>query len=291
MKAINKKDDLKFPQEHVFLIDCSGSHDAQSEAAYYSGAPIASPDTIAVVTSPNEGLRQWEDSTTTATFDNAGSGHQTGFRVTLGPRPSNGKIAGNASNTYNTSFACYAQAPRFLYTHEDRNCSSVYDCSHADRVVESSTSILPTSSRLTTELTSSIKTTPASSTIAPSTQSLLPGATDAMSPPQPHSSHSQTKVAVGIGVGVTLGTIILAVASLSILRKYWNRRRLSSNLLDAISNIMEPKLPQREGKDIHEAGSKAIPAEMPGCNVHVHELEAKPRAARMIKRPEDWTSV
>ncbi|KAI0440617.1 hypothetical protein F4803DRAFT_526704 [Xylaria telfairii] len=271
MMVIEKKDDLKYPQEHVFLVDCRGSQDSQSEAAYYSSAPIASPDTIAVVTSPNRGLRKWEDNTTTATFEDAGSKHQTGFTVTLGPRPNDGRIAGNASNTYNTSFACYAQAPRFLYTHEQRNCSSVYDCSHADRVLESSTSILSTS-------------------VASSTQSLLPSATDAIPTSPPHSSHQQAQVAIGIGVGVTLGTVIIAVASISLLRKYWNQRRLSSSLSDASSNI-EPKIPQLDGGDIYEASSKPIPAELAGCNVHIHELEATPRVVGTVKSPEARTGV
>ncbi|KAI1122128.1 hypothetical protein F5Y10DRAFT_271413 [Nemania abortiva] len=129
MKQINKKDDLQFPQEHVFLVDCIGSQSSHSEAAYYSSAPVASPDTIAIVT--YGALRQWEERTTNATFTDAGSEHQTGFTVTLGPRPKDGEIAGNATNTWNTSFACYAEAPRFLYTREDSNCSSQYDCSHA----------------------------------------------------------------------------------------------------------------------------------------------------------------
>ncbi|KAH8165595.1 hypothetical protein CIB48_g2651 [Xylaria polymorpha] len=260
---------LTYLPADVFLVDCRGGQDSQSEAAYYSSAPIPNPDTIAVVTSPNEGLRRWENSTTTATFEDAGSKHQTGFTVTLGPRPR--RIAGNASNTYNTSFACYAQAPRFLYTHEQRNCSSVYDCSHADRVLEGSTSILSTS-------------------IAPSTQSLLPSATDAISSSPPHSSHPQAQVAIGIGVGVTLGTVILAVATLSLLRKYWNQRRLSSGPSNASSNI-EPKIPQLDGGDICEAGSKPIPAELPGCNVHIYELEATPRVTGIVKSPEARTGV
>ncbi|KAI0914509.1 hypothetical protein F4823DRAFT_286040 [Ustulina deusta] len=134
----------------VFLVNCIGSSDAQSEAAYYSSAPIADPDTIAVVTTPSEGLKTWEDTTTTATFTNAGSTTQTGFTVTLGRRPNDGEMAGVASNTYDTSFACYAQASTFLYTHEDRNCFGVYDCSHADRVSEtvSETSLMATPTSL-----------------------------------------------------------------------------------------------------------------------------------------------
>ncbi|KAI1750695.1 hypothetical protein F4782DRAFT_508540 [Xylaria castorea] len=271
-------------EEHVFLVDCRGSHDAQSEAAYYPDAPVASPDTIAVVTSPDEGLRRWEENTTTAIFQDVGSDHQTGFTVTLGPRPQDGELAGNASNTWNSPFACYAQAPKFLYSHEQRNCSSAYDCSRADRVLQNSTSSLSTSSIKAT--TTIIYT----SVTARSTQSSIPSATDTESPSSPSPSYPQERVAIGIGVGVTLGTIILAVITLSLLRKYWNQRRLSSTSSDVTSNA-EPKNPQLDGRDIYEAGSKAIPVELPGCNEHVHELEAKPPAVKTIKPPEDRAGV
>ncbi|KAI0454124.1 hypothetical protein F5B21DRAFT_525198 [Xylaria acuta] len=247
---------LTYVLADVFLVDCRGSHDAQSEAAYYPNTLVASPETIAVVTSPDEGLRRWEDNTTTAIFKDAGSDHQTDFTVTLGPRPHDGEIAGNASNTWNSPFACYAQARRFLYTHEDRNCLSAYDCSRAAR----------------------------------STQFLLPSATDTASQPPTNPSHPQARVAIGIGVGVTLGTIILVVTTLSLLRTYWNQRKLSSNSSDATSDV-EPKIPQLDGRDIYEAGSKAMPAELPACNVHIHELEAKPREVKTVKPPEDRVEV
>ncbi|KAI0184274.1 hypothetical protein EV127DRAFT_242222 [Xylaria flabelliformis] len=273
-------------QEHVFLVDCRGSHDAQSEAAYYPDAPTASPETIAIVTSPNEGLRRWEENTTTAIFQDAGSDHQTGFTVTLGKRPLDGEIAGNASNTWNSPFACYAQAPKFLYTHEQRNCSTAYDCSRADRVLQSSSSNFSASSRSTTGSTSVMKPTTNSSITAPLTQIPIPSATDTASQSSSDTSHPQAKVAIGIGVGVTLGTIILAVTILSFWRKYWNRRRLPDNSSDVTSNT--DSKPQLDGGNIYEAGSKAIPAELPGCNEHVHELEAKPRA---VKPPEHQTAI
>ncbi|KAI0544974.1 hypothetical protein F4679DRAFT_562992 [Xylaria curta] len=272
-------------QEHVFLVDCRGSHDAQSEAAYYPDAPTSSPETIAIVTSPDEGLRRWEESTTTAIFQDSGSDHQTGFTVTLGKRPLDGEIAGNASNTWNSPFSCYAQAPKFLYTHEQRNCSSAYDCSRADRVPQSSGSSSSASS--TAELTSVIKTTTNSSITASLTRFPIPSATDTASQSPPDTSHPQARVAIGIGVGVTLGTIILAVTALSFVRKYWNQRRLPGNSSD-VTSITESKVHQLDGGNIHEAGSKVIPAELPGCNEHIHELEAKPR---MVKPPEDQATI
>ncbi|KAI0422380.1 hypothetical protein F5X98DRAFT_387229 [Xylaria grammica] len=133
MKVIKKQEELSRPQEHVFLVNCIGSSDAQSEAAYYPNAPTADPDSVSVVTTPGEGLEHWEDGTTTTTFTDAGSTSQTVFTVTLGSRPNIGDIAGYASNSWDTSFACYAQAPTYLYTREGRDCSSVYDCSHAGK--------------------------------------------------------------------------------------------------------------------------------------------------------------
>ncbi|TRX89197.1 hypothetical protein FHL15_009895 [Xylaria flabelliformis] len=255
----------------VFLVNCRGSNGSQSEAAYYPDAPTASPETIAVVTSPDEGLRRWEENTTTAIFQDAGSDHQTGFTVTLGKRPLDGEIAGNASNTWNSPFLCYAQASRFLYTHEQRNCSSAYDCSRAG---ESPAPIAHDGTHSRTFLT-------------PLTQIPIPSDTDTASQSSPDTSHPQAKVAIGVGVGVTLGTIILAVTILSFLRKYWNQRRLPGNSSDVTSNT-DSKVPQLDGGNIYEAGSKAIPAELPGCNEHIHELEAKPRA---VKPPEYQTAI
>ncbi|KAI1735676.1 hypothetical protein F4680DRAFT_434776 [Xylaria scruposa] len=283
MNAIKKRG----LQEHVFLVNCRGSHDAQSEAAYYPDAPTASPETIAIVTSPDEGLRRWEENTTTAIFQDAGSDHKTGFTVTLGKRPFDGEIAGNASNTWNSPFACYAQAPKFLYTHEQRNCSGVYDCSRADRVLQSSGSSFSASPRLTTESTSVIKTTTNSSITAPSTRFPIPSATDTAPQSSPDTSHPQARVAIGIGVGVTLGIIVLAVTTLSFVRKYWNQRRLPGSSSD-VTSITESKVPQLDGGNIYEAGGKVIPPELPGCNEHIHELEAKPRA---VKPPEDPTAI
>ncbi|KAJ2968353.1 hypothetical protein NUW58_g10240 [Xylaria curta] len=262
MQFIESKDDLKYPHEHVFLVDCSGIHDTQSEAAYYSSRPIASPDTVAVVTSPNEGLRRWEESTTTVTFKDVGSENETGFTVTLGSRPKDGEIAGNASNTWNTSFACYFQPPTLLYVHENRSCSSSYDCSHADRVLESSSSI----------------------------SSVFPSATDTEFASPSDSSHPQTGVTTGIAMGVTIGIIILAVTTISLLRKYWNQGRPSSNPPDDLSNIGSNVL-QIDGSDIYEAGSRAMPAELPGSYVHVQELEAKLRKAETVTILEGRSGV
>ncbi|RWA12230.1 hypothetical protein EKO27_g2876 [Xylaria grammica] len=117
MKVIKKQEELSRPQER--------SSDAQSEAAYYPSVPTADPDSVSVVTTPGEGLEHWEDGTTTTTFTDAGSTTQTVFTVTLGSRPNIGDIAGYASNSWDTSFACYAQAPTYLYTREGRDCSSV----------------------------------------------------------------------------------------------------------------------------------------------------------------------
>ncbi|KAI1428502.1 hypothetical protein F5Y12DRAFT_28979 [Xylaria sp. FL1777] len=363
MRVVKKQDDLRYPQEHVFLVNCIGSNDAQSEAAYYSNAPAGDPETIAVVTTPSEGLTTWEDSTTTTTFTDAGSTHKTGFTVTLGPRPADGQIAGNASNTYDTAFACYAQASTLLYTSENRNCYSVYDCSHADRVSESvgatspittltstkpiTTTTSPTATTQTssmtviettpqttsmemtsttttaTRLTSSPTPTSASSTPSETTTALSSHPTDSLtssgtapsspssrlpqtmtvsiptkvsltssstetpSPslsPSPSSSHSsQVGTAIGIGIGVTIGTILLAITSISLLRKYWAKRSAATADGEVKSNsssgLDNSRSRSRSRSSIYEAGGTALPVELAGCSEHVHELEAKPLTA------------
>ncbi|RYC64012.1 hypothetical protein CHU98_g2202 [Xylaria longipes] len=256
---------LTYVLADVVLVDCKGGDNAQSEAAYYPNTPIASPETIAIVTSPDEGLRRWEESTTTAIFTDAGSDHQTGFTVTLGPRPNDGEIAGNA--IYNDLYE--ANLPVML---QDR--------------LQSSASSLSTSSRSIT----ATKTAADSAITAPSTQLLLPSATDTALPSPTNPSHGQERVAIGIGVGMTIGTIILAVTALSLLRKYWNQRRPSNDSSDATSDI-KPKVPQLDGRDIYEVGSKAMPVELPGCRVHIYELEAKPRAVKAVKPLKDRAGV
>ncbi|KAI8945776.1 hypothetical protein F4801DRAFT_584088 [Xylaria longipes] len=269
---------LTYVLADVVLVDCKGGDNAQSEAAYYPNTPIASPETIAIVTSPDEGLRRWEESTTTAIFTDAGSDHQTGFTVTLGPRPNDGEIAGNASNTWNSPFLCYAQARS--YTHISQGIVQVH------MIAAASASSLSTSSRSIT----ATKTAADSAITAPSTQLLLPSATDTALPSPTNPSHGQERVAIGIGVGMTIGTIILAVTALSLLRKYWNQRRPSNDSSDATSDI-KPKVPQLDGRDIYEVGSKAMPVELPGCRVHIYELEAKPRAVKAVKPLKDRAGV
>ncbi|KAI0531981.1 hypothetical protein GGR58DRAFT_206647 [Xylaria digitata] len=308
MKVIKQMEELERPQEHVFLVNCMGSSDSESEAAYYSSAPVADPDTIAVVTTPSEGLKQWEDSTTITTFTDAGSTHQTGFMVTLGSRPDDGDIAGYASNSWNVSFACYAQAPTFLYTHEDRDCFSVYDCSHANILPESSsptpsmvtltslgsTSIIdtPTTSFLESETitaipitrtttilySSSIQTSAHSPTTARSTATSTAThvpVTSATDVPAPHPTKPQVETAAGIAIGVTVGTILLAVTTISLLRRYWRWRGLRESKASDVASGTEPS--QVDGRSIYEAGGNTIPVELLGSYMHVHELEARPR--------------
>ncbi|KAI0205296.1 hypothetical protein F4808DRAFT_280117 [Astrocystis sublimbata] len=255
MKLVRKRDELLFPNEHVFLVDCKGDHDAQSEAAYYNNADSGTPDTIAVMASPNGGLIPWASHTTTTTFVDKGSDHETGFTVTLGPRPNDGEVAGNASNSYNTPFTCFAQAPNFLYTHEERNCSSMYDCSHANRAL---TSPPPTTSA------------PPTPTIGPT--SATSGSTASTSPSS--DPNQQQGVTVGICVGVTAGVIVSAVTAILLIRSFWRRRQPSDNTLDTKSNT-EPTFIHLDRTEIFEAGGRGLPPELPASSTHVHELEGR----------------
>ncbi|KAI3327614.1 hypothetical protein HD806DRAFT_549554 [Xylariaceae sp. AK1471] len=311
MKTLEKKGDLTYPQEHGFLVNCGGT-DGQSEVAYYRSTPAGDPDNVAIVTSPKKGFALWENTTTTATFIDVGSNHQTGFTVTLGSRPNDGELAGNASNTWDTRFVCYALAPTFLY----KDCFGIYDCNHADRV-EVTPATPPTttpeitppdttpaetsaSTRITTTLeitlpdttqaetpTSTTTTTPNRSSTNINTLSIISSTTThsnmssiflptPTSPPH-HSSGPPKGVAIGIAIGITLGTVLLAIIVVSLLRKYWNWHRKNNS--DKSSDA-KPKADLLDGADIYEAASTAMPVELVGCNVHVYELEAKPRTKK-----------
>ncbi|GAW22095.1 hypothetical protein ANO14919_116300 [Xylariales sp. No.14919] len=315
MKVIKKQEELSRPQEHVFLVNCIGSSDAQSEAAYYPDAPTADPDSVSVVTTPGEGLEHWEDGTTTTTFTDAGSTSQTVFTVTLGSRPNIGDIAGYASNSWDTSFACYAQAPTYLYTREGRDCSSVYDCSHADRVSESVSSTVPMTTSTSVEsvstttasimslsetetTTKSVLITSTLPTTRPDSNSIQTGASSVPPPTTRHSSTTQVHVvstsgsppprptgrqvgsAISIAIGVTLGTILLAVTTISLLRRYWKYRPQISKS----PNVTPDNEPSRiDGQVIHEAGGRTVPVELAGSYIHVHELEARPRRENRVE--------
>ncbi|KAI8623561.1 hypothetical protein F5Y19DRAFT_371804 [Xylariaceae sp. FL1651] len=274
----------KSPQERIFLTNCIGK-DLESEAAYYSGSPVANPDSVAVIATPNGELKHWENTTTTVTFTDTG----TEFSVTLGPRPDDGLLAGTAYNSWGTNFTCYAQASIFLYARDNRNCSSVYDCNHADNVSVSSVVTA------TASIDSSLWIPASSASISSATLSIGPNASTTSGLPfspttttniptgqaSPHHGSSALPVSavIGVSIGITLGSILLAVSIISLLRKYWNWKRPvgASGVKFEQTGSNKTKGAERINREMYEADGKAIPTELAACAIHVHELEGKPR--------------
>ncbi|KAI1266210.1 hypothetical protein F5Y18DRAFT_426104 [Xylariaceae sp. FL1019] len=238
----------------AFLMDCVGKSN-QSEAAYYPDAPRYFPQSIANVTTPKHGLKDWENARFSTIFDN--SGGVTNFTATLESRPADGLLAGNASNSWGTSFVCYAMEPWVLYGRDDRDCSAVYDCNHADVV-----SVVGVTTGQPLSAASSLSSPTASNT--------------GSVPKNSHLGLSGNAI-VGLAVGVAALVIILTVTAILLVRRKWSRSRKKSTI--ASKNGTQ----ELDSRQIHEAGGRERPYEAIGDHVHVVELDAKPaRRQRQI---------
>lgn len=114
------------PLEHVTLADCRTSAGVlSSQMAYFPGAPNATPQDVAVVSTPAGQLRLWAGATTAGLFTATG----TTFTAKLGPQVGDGEFAGTGDNGYG-NFTCWQRFAKALYKYGDAVCNQVYDCSH-----------------------------------------------------------------------------------------------------------------------------------------------------------------
>ncbi|KAI1080806.1 hypothetical protein F5B20DRAFT_539046 [Whalleya microplaca] len=231
--------------EHVVLADCKGSQNSSelsSEIAYFTSKPDDTPDDISVATS-NGSYTQWADSTTSALFIDTG----VTFTAKLGASGKTGDKAGTGNNGYG-DFTCWQGDSSYLYSHNNKNCTMVYDCDHPASSSTSSASATATSSSTASATTSS--------TASSGSSGLSVGAY------------------VGMSIGVAIGAISLIGIAAFFLYRHWSSNKRG-----------QPKDPEGAGQKPGFSGRPDQSPQLAGSMVKT-ELETPPVVHELYAQPD-----